>query len=160
MNNSSSLFWSWRLRWVQLALTTDWRSTFSYLAFRIWTTHWVASFILCGSCAMLFFTGQAFSIFDVVRLLMSLIGKMISSIVISVVQKSRTIPLSFMVLHPRMRSYTGFVIWFLSYSTTSGVARYSLLFEYSKNVKLISLLPFVRKLPFNKCQEFCTCLVK
>jgi uncharacterized membrane-anchored protein YitT (DUF2179 family) len=35
---------------------------------------------------MLLFTAQAFSMFDVVRLLMSLIGKMISSIVISFVQ--------------------------------------------------------------------------
>ena len=28
MSYSSNLFWSWRLRWVQLALTTDWRSAF------------------------------------------------------------------------------------------------------------------------------------
>ncbi len=109
---------------------------------------------------MLLFTVQAFSIFDVVRLLMSLIGKMISSIVISFVQKSRTIPISFMVLHPRMRSYIGFVILFLSYSTTSGVTRNSVLFEYSKNFKLTLLLPLVRKLPFDVCQEFGTCLVK
>jgi hypothetical protein len=25
VSNSSNLFWSWRLRWVQLALTTDWK---------------------------------------------------------------------------------------------------------------------------------------
>ena len=52
-----------------------------------------------------------FPFFDMVRLLMSLIGKINSSIVISFVQKSRTIPSSFMVLHPRMRSYTGTVIF-------------------------------------------------
>ena len=28
VSNSSNLFWSWRLRWVQLVLTTDWRSYF------------------------------------------------------------------------------------------------------------------------------------
>ncbi len=48
MSNSSNWFWSWRLRWVQLALTTDWRSVFSYLASRIWTTLLVASCILWG----------------------------------------------------------------------------------------------------------------
>jgi hypothetical protein len=47
---------------------------------------------------------------------MSLIGKMISSIVISFVQKSRTIPSSFMVLHPRMRAYTGFAIFVILYN--------------------------------------------
>ena len=87
---------------------------------------------------------------------MSLIGKTISSIVISFVRKSRTTPSSFMVLHPRMRSYTGLVIFFLSYSTMSGVTRYSVLFEYSKNFKLTLLLPFVRKFPFEVCQEFGT----
>ena len=39
VSNSSNLLWSWGLRWVQLVLTTDWRSAFSYLASRIWTTH-------------------------------------------------------------------------------------------------------------------------
>ena len=107
---------------------------------------------------MLLFTVQVLSSLDVVRLLMSLIGKMISSIVISFVQKSRMIPNSFMVLHRRMRSYTGFVILFLSYSTTSGVTRNSLLFEYAKNFKLTLLLPLVRKLPFDVCQEFGPCL--
>jgi hypothetical protein len=29
VSNSSNLFWSWRLRWEQLVLTTDWWSTFS-----------------------------------------------------------------------------------------------------------------------------------
>ena len=87
MSYSSNLFWSWRLRWVQLALTTDWRSAFSYLASRIWTTLWVASCVLCGSWTMLLFTVQALSIFDVVRLLMSLIGKMISSIIIFICSK-------------------------------------------------------------------------
>ena len=38
VSNSSNLFWSWRLRWVQLAQTTDWKSVFSYLASRIRTT--------------------------------------------------------------------------------------------------------------------------
>jgi hypothetical protein len=113
MSNSSNLFWSWRLRWVHLALTTDWRSAFLHLPSRIWTTHWVTSWVLCGLCAMLLFTAQAFSMFDVIRLLTSLIGKMIWSIVISFVHKSRTIPSSFMVLHPRMRSYTNLVICFL-----------------------------------------------
>ena len=109
---------------------------------------------------MLLFTAQAFSIVDLVKLLMSLIGKIISSIVISFVQKSRTIPNSFIVLHPRMRSYTGLVIFFLSYSTTSGVVRYSLLLEYSKNFKLTSLLLLVRKFPFGVCQELGTCLAE
>ena len=35
-----------------------------------------------------------------------------------------------------------------------------LLFEYSKNVKSTSLLPLVRKIPFNICQTCGTCLVK
>ena len=83
VSNSSNLFWSWRLRWVQLALTTDWRSAFSYLASRTWATLWVASCVLCGLCAILLFTVQALSIFDMIKLLMSLIGKIISSIVIS-----------------------------------------------------------------------------
>jgi hypothetical protein len=51
--------------------------------------------------------------------LMSLIGKMISSIFILSVWKFRTIPSSFMGFQPRMRSYTGLVIFFLSYSVTS-----------------------------------------
>jgi hypothetical protein len=36
--------------------------------------------------------------------------KIMSSIVICVVRKSRTMPKPFMVLQPRMRSYTGLVI--------------------------------------------------
>ena len=104
VSNSSNLFWSWRLRWVQLVLTTDWRSACSYLASKIWHSLWVASCIQLGLHAMLLFTAQAFFMFDLVRLLMSLIGKMISSMVISFVQKSRTIPSSLMVLQPRMMS--------------------------------------------------------
>ena len=42
----------------------------------------------------------------------------------------------------------------------SGVTKNSVLFEYSNNYKLTSLLPLVRKLPFKVCQEFGTCLVK
>jgi hypothetical protein len=52
------------------------------LASRIKTTYRAALSILCGLLAMLLFTVQAFSIFDLVRLLMSLIGKVISSIII------------------------------------------------------------------------------
>jgi len=37
-----------------------------------------------------------------------------------------------MVLHPRMRSYIGFVIVVLSYFTASGVTRNSVLFDYLK----------------------------
>ena len=160
VSNSSYLFWLGSLRWVQLVLTTDWRSAFSYKS-KIWTTCWVASCMLLGSCAVLLLTTQAFSIFDFVRLLMSLIGKMVSSNVISFVWKSKAIPRFFMVPHQRMRSYTGLVIFFLSYSTTSGVTRYSLLFEYSKTFKLtFLLLPLVRKLPFDVCQGFGACLVK
>ncbi len=116
--------------------------------------------VLMGSCAMLLFTAQAFSILVLARLLMFFIGKMNSSIVICFVQKSRTIPNSFMVWQPRMRSYTGLVIFLLSYSTMLGVTVYSRLFEYSKNFKVTLLLPLVRKLPFDVCHKSDTCLVK
>jgi hypothetical protein len=92
------------------------------LASRIWTTVYVISCILLGSHVMLLLTAQSFSIFDLVRLLMSLICKMMSSLVIYFVQNSRTIPSSFMALQPRMRSYTGLVTISLSFYTTSSVA--------------------------------------
>ena len=78
---------------------------------------------------------------------------MISSIVICFVWKSRRIPNSFMVLQPRMRSYTGLVILVLSYSMTSGVTVYSWLFEYLNNFKKTWFLPLVRKFPFNICNK-------
>ncbi len=59
---------------------------------------------------MLWLTDQAFSILELVdRLFMSLIGKMISSMVISLVRKFRTIPSSLSVLTPKMRSNAGLV---------------------------------------------------
>ena len=126
-------FWSWRLRWVQLVLTTDRRSAFSYiwclayvLLFGLLLAYCVVRVPCCCSQPRLFF------MFDLVRLLTSLIGKMIASTVIFFVWKSRKIPSCFMVLHPRMRSYLGLVILYLSNSTMSGVTWYSLLFEYSK----------------------------
>ena len=64
----------------------------------------------------------------------------------------------------RVSRYLAYVIhWcchFLSYCLMSGVTRYSLLFEYSKNFKLTSLPPVVRKFPFDICQEAGTCLAK
>ena len=91
MSNSRNLFWSCRLGWVQLVLTTDWRSAFLNLASRIWTTHWVNLCILCGSCAMLLFTVQARSIFDMVRLWCLSLAKWFHQLFFSFVWKSRTI---------------------------------------------------------------------
>ncbi len=62
-----------------------------------------------------------------------------------------------MILQPRMRSYIGFVIFFLLYSTESGETVYSLLLEQLKNLRMTSVLPLVRKLQFNICQEIGTC---
>jgi hypothetical protein len=47
----------------------------------------------------------------------------------------------------RMRSYTGLVFFFLSYTTTSVVTRHSLLLDYWKNFKLTSLLHLVGEVP-------------
>ena len=66
---------------------------------------------------MLLLTDHALSILDLEdSLLMFLIGEMSSSMVISFVQKSRTIPSSLSVLTPKMRSNADLVIFFPSYS--------------------------------------------
>jgi len=119
------------LSWVQLVPIIDWRCVFSYFASGICHAHCITSCTLYSSCTMMLFTTQVLSMFDVVRLFTSLIGKMISSIIVSCVQKASTIPNSFMVLQPTMRSNTGLVIFFSLYSTASGITRYSLLFECS-----------------------------
>ena len=111
--SASSNFFCWLgLRCVQLVLTTAWGSAFSYVSSKICTTWSVVSTVLVGLLDMLLFTAYAFANFDLARLFMFVIGKMISSIVICFVQKSRTIPISCMVLQPRMRSYTDLVICF------------------------------------------------
>jgi hypothetical protein len=90
---------------------------------------------------------------------MFLIGKMISSMVTVFLLKSKTIPNSFMDLHPMMRLNTGLPIS-LSYSTISGSARNCLLLEYSKNLMLAFPPPFVWKTPFYVCQDCGTCLAE
>jgi hypothetical protein len=78
----------------------------------------------------LLFAIHAVSILALVEsLVMSLVGKMISSMSISFVQKFRTIPNSFKVFVPRMRSTPGWLIVAPSYSTISGCTKYSLLAE-------------------------------
>ncbi len=121
MRSCSNLFcWS-ALRCLQLLLTIDWRSALLYLASSILTARLVASCVLIGSLAklvLLSFSAQ--SILCPCRWLMFLIGKVISSTVIALALKSSTIPNSFMVSVPRMRSYYGLLS--SSYLTTSGSA--------------------------------------
>ena len=147
MSNSSNLFWSWRLRWVQLVLTTDWRSAFLHLASRICTTHWVTSCILCSSCAMLLFTVQVLSILMWSDYSCLSLAIWFHQLLFSFIKKSRTISSSFMVLHPRMRSYIGFVISFLLYSTTSGVTRNSMLFWVFKEFQADFAPSFSKEAP-------------
>ena len=110
---------------------------------------------------ILLLTDHARSILAAVdRLSMFRIGKMLSSTVIVFVRKSRTIPNLESDSTPNIRSNAGLAILFGSYSTISGSIMYRLLLEYSKKVKLTSPLPLVRKLPFDVCQDFGTCLVK
>ena len=120
MRSCSNLFcWS-ALRCLQLSLTIDWRSALLYLASSIRTARLVVSFVLIGSLAKLLFSFSDRSILCLCRLLMFLIGKVTSSTVIVLALKSNTIPNSFMVSVPRMRSYCGLL--FFSYLTTSGSA--------------------------------------
>ena len=85
---------------VFLHFTTALRYAFSYLASKILTTRCVASKVLLGSLIMtLLFAIHALSFLALVEsLVMSLIGKMISSMSICFVQKFRKIPNSFKVL--------------------------------------------------------------
>ena len=77
---------------------------------------------------------QDFSIYTCVfNWLMSLIDCEILSSAISFVQKSKTIPNSFMMLLWRMKSNPGLSIWFL-YATRSGCIKYSLLDKQSNNL--------------------------
>ena len=94
------------------------RSCGQYLASGICVTHWVASFVLCGSMAKLWLCFNTWRMLAPSRLLMFLIGKMISSMVIILSVKFKMIPNCLMVLVPRMRSYCGLLS--LLYSTTSG----------------------------------------
>ena len=114
----SNFFWFLALRCWQLFFTIDWRSAFAYLASRIRVTRLVASNVLSGSLAKLLFSLSARNVLEPCSRLMFLIGKVISSMVIVLFLKSSTIPNSFMVSLPRMRSYCGLLS--LLYSTTSG----------------------------------------
>jgi hypothetical protein len=127
------------LRCLQLSLTIDWRSVFLYLASRIGVTRLVASCVLCSSIARLWLSFSTLSVLAPYRWLMFLIGKMTLSTVFLTL-KSSTIPNSFMVSVPRIRSYCG-------YSTTSGSAKNPLL-EYSKKFSSILALRLVWKIPF------------
>jgi len=80
------------------------------------------------------------------RLLMFFLGKMISSMVICSVQKSRTSPNSYMV-QPRMRSYTDLVILFF-------------ILNNIRDNSVFLTIPLVRKLPFDICHASGTCLIK
>ena len=78
-----------------------------YLASSNHTAHLVASCVLSGSLAKELLSITAQSILCPCRFLMFLIGKVISLKVIVLALKSSTIPNSFMVSVPRMRSYCG-----------------------------------------------------
>ncbi len=115
---SCSNFFCWSaLRCSQLSLTIDWRSALFYLASRIQVAHLVLSCVLFGSMAKLLFSLSMQSVLAPCSWFIFLIGKMILSMVIVLALKSSTIPYSFMVLVPRMRSYFG-LLPFL-YSTAS-----------------------------------------
>lgn len=109
----------------------------SLLSFFLHTT-WFESHAVVNSPGLLHF--------DLVRLLMLLICKLISTIDISVVQKSRAIPSSFFVLHSRIRPYTSWII-ILPYSTPSSVTRYSLLFKYTKNFWVTFPISYNKEVP-------------
>jgi hypothetical protein len=124
-------FFCWlALRCLQLSLTTDWRSALLYLASRIPIARWVASCVLCSSMARLWLCFNARRMLELCRLLMFLIGIMISSMVIILSLKFKMIPNSFMVTVPRMRSHCGLLS--LLYLTTSGSTWNLLLSEYLK----------------------------
>ncbi len=78
----SNYFWRSALRWLQVSLTNDWRSALLYLASRIHVARWVVSCELCGPMAKLWLWFNAWRMLMPCRLLMVLIGKMISSMVI------------------------------------------------------------------------------
>ncbi len=97
-------FFCWlALRCLKMSLTTDWRSALLYLAYRIRVAHLVVSCVLCGSMARLWLCLSARSMLEPCRLLMFLIGKMISSMVIILSLKFKMIPNSFMDTVPRIR---------------------------------------------------------
>ncbi len=94
---SCSNFFCWSTyRCLQLSLTTDRRSALVYLPSRIQIAHLVASCVLCGSMARLWLCRSAQSMLAPCSLLMSLIGKMILSMVIILYLKFKIIPNSFM----------------------------------------------------------------
>jgi hypothetical protein len=146
LRSCSNLFcWS-ALRCLQLSQTTDWRSALLYLASRIRVARWVASCVLCGSMARLWLCLNAQRMLEPCRLLMFLIGKMISSMVIILSLKFRMMPNSFVVSVPRMRSY--YSLLSLLYSTTSGSTWNLLLSEYSKKISSTQALRGIWKIPF------------
>jgi hypothetical protein len=80
------------------------------ICFRVFVTRLVASNMLNGSLAKLLFSLSTWSILAPRSRLMFLIGKVISSMVIVLLLKCRTIPNSIMVSEPRMRSFCGLAI--------------------------------------------------
>ncbi len=88
---SNFVCWS-ALRCLPLSLTTDWRSALLYLASRIHVACLVASYVRCGSMARLWLRLSAWRTLEPCRLLMFLIGQMISSMVIILYLKFKMIP--------------------------------------------------------------------
>ncbi len=84
------------------------RSTLSYLASNIYTTHLVVLHVLVGSWAKLELSLSALEMLGLsCRLLIFLMGKRISSMVIVLSLKSNMVPISCKVSSPMIRSYNG-----------------------------------------------------
>ncbi len=116
---------AWNCLWQ---LTGDLLYYIWHLASRIHISCLVASCVLCGSMARLWLCLNTQRMLEPCRLLMFLIGKMISCMVIILSLKFKMIPNYFMVSVPRMRSYCGLLS--LSYSTTSGSIWFLIISEY------------------------------